>query len=220
VEQESAPPIRAVLFDFGGVILSSPFDAFSRFEQAHGLPDGFLRAVNARDPHTNAWARLERGEIDVGAFGASFAAEALALGHEVDGLEVLSLLGGHVRPEMVAVVRRCRQSFITGLLTNNFVSDPDLLGERFGAQAPEVEEALSCFDFVVESSRVGIRKPEPEFYRLACATIGIEPSEAVFLDDLGMNLKPARALGMHTIKVGSPAQAVRELEALLGIALV
>jgi putative hydrolase of the HAD superfamily len=214
-----APAIRAVLFDFGGVILSSPFDAFTRFEQAHGLPEGFLRAVNARHPHTNAWARLERGEIDVAEFGACFAAEALELGHEVDGREVLSLLGGEVRAEMVEVVRRCRTRFITGLLTNNFLSDPELLGERFGARAQEIDDALSLFDFVIESSKVGIRKPEQRFYELACQTIGIEPAEAVFLDDLGMNLKPARAMGMSTIKVESPAQATRELEELLGIVL-
>lgn len=215
----ATPAIRAVLFDFGGVILSSPFDAFTRFEGVHGLPDGFLRAVNARDPHNNAWARLERGEIDIAEFGTCFAAEALQLGREVDGREVLSLLGGEVRPQMVEVVRRCRTRFITGLLTNNFLSDPEVLGERFGPRAPEIDEALSYFDFVIESSKVGIRKPEPKFYELACQTIGIEPGEAVFLDDLGMNLKPARAMGMRTIKVESPPQAIRQLEALLDITL-
>lgn len=203
--------IRAVLFDFGGVISTSPFDAFARFERERGLPQGFLRQVNATNHHTNAWARLERAEVSIDEFGDLFAAESEALGHRVDGRDVLALLMGDLRPEMVRAVQRCHERLKTGLLTNNFVAfgDDGPAPERFNA-------VMDHFDVVVESSRVGIRKPEPAFYELACELLDIEPAEAVFLDDIGANLKPARAMGMHTIKVLDPADALVELEAIVG----
>lgn len=203
-------PLRAVLFDFGGVISTSPFDAFARYERERGLPHGFLRRVNATDPDANAWARLERAELDLAAFDDAFAEESAALGHRVPGADVLGLLAGDVRPEMVEAVRRCGERLKTGLLTNNVLGTMD---------DPRVGELLALFDAVVESSVVGVRKPEPAFYELACDLLEIAPPEAVFLDDLGINLKPARALGMATIKVTDPAAALAELEALLGFAL-
>ena len=205
-----AVPITAALFDFGGVILSSPFDAFARYEADHGLPPGFLRSVNATDPDTNAWARLERSELDVDGFAAAFEEESAALGHRVPGWDVLGLLVGDVRPEMVEAVRRCGERLKTGLLTNNVT----------GLDAnPRVAEIVALFDTVVESSVVGVRKPDPAFYEIACERLAIEPGDAVFLDDLGINLKPARAMGMTTIKVGDPAVALAELEALVGFPL-
>jgi putative hydrolase of the HAD superfamily len=204
-------PLTTVLFDFGGVLTTSPFEAFERFERERGLPVGFLRTVNATNPDTNAWARLERTELDVVGFSAAFADEAASLGHRVDGSEVLALLSGDLRPGMVEAVRRCRVHFSTGLLTNNFV-----LGD---ASDGAHRDTVALFDVVIESSRVGVRKPDPRFYELACEQLGIEPTDAVFLDDLGVNLKPARAMGMHTIKVGDPDDALRELEDVLGIAL-
>jgi putative hydrolase of the HAD superfamily len=210
--------IRAALFDFGGVIVEGPFGAFDRYEQEHGLPEGFLRKVNTVDPDHNAWACLERGEIDVDGFGAQFRDESAALGHAVDGREILSLLAGmegtsRVRPAMVEAVRRCSEQMITGLLTNNFLlGDGEGMGARFA-------DILELFDAVVESSIVGVRKPDPYFYEMACATLSIEPSEAVFLDDLGINLKPARAMGMTTIKVIEPDDAIAELEAVVGFPL-
>jgi putative hydrolase of the HAD superfamily len=206
--------IRAALFDFGGVILTSPFVAFAHYEQEHGLPDGFLRQVNATNADTNAWARLERNEIELDEFIGIFESEARELGHEVDGRAVLSLLGGEVRAEMVTAVERCRQQLKTGLLTNNFVS----AGGHFDRDTV-IGGVLTHFDVIVESSRVGVRKPDPRFYELACELLDIEPAEAVFLDDLGVNLKPARALGMTTIKVIDPLDAIRELEAVVGFDL-
>ena len=214
--------IRAALFDFGGVILSSPFEAFAAYEAERGLPDGFLRRVNATDPNTNAWARLERSEIGPVEFGPRFAAESAALGHEVDGLEVLGLLQGTLRPAMVEAVRRCGERLGTGLLTNNCVLAREPDGPDAGAHVDrerEMHEVLALFDAVVESSKVGVRKPDPRFYELACETLGIEPTEAVFLDDLGVNLKPARALSMTTIKVTDPELALAELEAVVGFPL-
>lgn len=203
--------VRAVLWDFGGVILESPFDAFGRYEREHNLPAGFLRRLNATDPQTNAWARLERSEVGIDEFFELFEAEAARDGHTISARGVLALLSGRVRPEMVQAVRRCAEQFKSGLLTNNFVG--------FDAPRPELAEILELFDIIVESSKVGIRKPDPAFYALACDQLGVAPAEAVFLDDLGINLKPARAMGMQTIKVADPAVALSELEAIVGIAL-
>lgn len=212
----AAPPIRAALFDFGGVILSSPFEAFARYEADHGLPAGFLRTVNATDPDTNAWARLERNEIDLDEFCEAFEAEALALGGEVVARDVLALLAGELRPAMVEAVRRCHERLKTALLTNNVVA---MRADRMAGAGDGHAEVLGLFDVVVESSVVGVRKPDPAFYEHACEALGIVPEEAVFLDDLGVNLKPARAMGMTTIKVGDPDVAIAELEAVVGFPL-
>lgn len=208
------PVIRAALFDLGGVILSSPFEAFAIYEREHDLPDGFLRRVNTLDPDTNAWARLERGDVDLEQFGDLFSAEALALGHVVDGHQVLGLLSGEIRPAMVEAVRRCSDRLITGLLTNNFIA-----ANGRGMQDTAVSELLDLFDAVIESSRVGVRKPDPVFYEIACESLDVAPTEAVFLDDLGINLKPARTMGMVTIKVTDPALAIAELEQVVGFPL-
>lgn len=206
--------IKAALFDFGGVILSSPFEAFAAFERERGLPDRFLRTVNATNPDDNAWAKLERSEVTLDEFGDLFAAESKALGHEVDGRHVIGMLMGELRPAMVEAVRRCTERLKTGLLTNNFVT-----GNGHVDRENEMGRVMAMFDVVVESSQVGVRKPDPRFYEIACTQLEIDPSEAVFLDDLGINLKPARALGMTTIKVEDPAVAIAELEAVVGFPL-
>jgi putative hydrolase of the HAD superfamily len=207
--------IRAVLWDFGGVILSSPFEAFSRYEVAHGLPTDFIRGVNATDPHTNAWARLERSELTPAEFDAAFADESERLGHRVPGAHVLGLLSGDVRPEMVTALDRVREAgYRTACLTNN------ISGEHSSAErADTISAIMARFDAVVESSKVGVRKPEPRFYEIACELIDVEPAQCVFLDDLGINLKPAAAMGMRTIKVLGAAQAIDDLEAILSIPL-
>lgn len=202
--------IKAVLWDFGGVILSSPFEAMRRYEEEMGLPPAFLRSVNAADPHGNAWARLERSEVSIDDFCDLFEAEALEAGQKVDARAVLGLLLGDLRPQMVEAVKRCKERLAIGLLTNNFA---------WGEGPQELREVVELFDVVVESSKVGIRKPEPRFYELACELLAIEPHEAVFLDDLGVNLKPARAMGMTTIKVVDPDEALAELEQVAGFSL-
>ena len=203
--------IRAVLWDFGGVILSSPFEAFNRYEAANGLPTDFIRSVNATNPDANAWALLERNDVAPEEFDALFADESEALGHRIPGADVLGLLSGEIRPEMVTALDRViRAGYRTACLTNNVVG---------GEQRMEVGDVMVMFDHVVESSKVGCRKPEPRFYEIACELVGVEPSECVFLDDLGINLKPAKAMGMTTIKVGAAEPAITELEQVLGISL-
>lgn len=204
--------IRAVLFDFGGVILSSPFEAFAAYERRAGLPEGFIRTVNATNPDDNAWARLERSELGLEAFIPAFEAEAEALGHRVDGAAVIACLRGEVRPRMVAALRACRERYATALLTNNF-----LTGTVDWSSGGSFHELVDLFDVVVESSRVGCRKPEARFYEIALEELGITADEAVFLDDLGVNLKPARAMGMTTIKVVDPDEALDELAGITGL---
>ena len=217
------PVIRAVLFDFGGVVLSSPFDAFANYERTNSLPVDLIRTINATNPHENAWAHLERSDVTLAQFVALFEAEALALGHRVDGWKILECLSGEIRPEMVEAIRRIKAAgLLTACLTNNFVSDEGAgsgVGSEDPARQAALDEVMALFDHVVESSKVGIRKPEPGFYELALELCGVEASEAVFLDDLGVNLKPAKAMGMTTIKVVTPEQALADLEAVTGLPL-
>jgi len=204
--------VRAVLWDFGGVILSSPFEAFTAYERQRGLPEGFLRRLNATNPDTNAWARLERSEVDLEGFAELYEAEAAEAGHRIDAGAVLALLSGEVRPAMVQALRRIKEEGLAqACLTNNVAGTE--------AVRPDVAEVMGLFDAVLESSKLGVRKPDPAFYDLALETVGVAPTEAVFLDDLGINLKPARALGIRTIKVVDPDVALAELRDAVGFDL-
>lgn len=210
-------PLKAVLWDFGGVFTTSPFEAFAAYERQKGLPEGLIRTVNTRNPDTNAWARLERNEISVNEFDVAFADESAALGHRVPGHDVIRLLFGEVRPAMVEALRRCSRHFRTACITNNFGTiGPEAVSPTRAAAWKEVS---ALFEFVLESSKVGVRKPEPAIYLMACEKLGVAPTEAAFLDDLGINLKPARALGMRTVKVENPDQALAELEVITGLVL-
>ena len=212
--------LRAVLFDFGGVVLSSPFEAFNHYEDRSGLPRDFIRRVNSENPDSNAWARLERSELSPTEFDEVFARESEALGHRVPGADILSLLHGDIRPEMVRAIDVVKDNgYLTACLTNNVLSTPDDRSAPDDAKRKEIAAILERFDALIESSKVGVRKPEPRFYEIACATLAVEPTECVFLDDLGINLKPAAAMGMKTIKVTSAAQALGELSQILSLSL-
>ena len=208
--------IRAAFFDFGGVVLSSPFEAFNGYEARNGLPRDFIRTVNATNPDTNAWARFERSEVSFDAFCDLFEAECREQGYEVAARELMPLLAGEIRPAMVEAIRRCRDQLITACLTNNWVSFDEFPST---AVASGRDDALGLFHHIIESSKVGVRKPDPRFYELACEACGVEPHEAVFLDDLGVNLKPAAAMGMTTIKVVDPDEALAQLEKVVGFPL-
>lgn len=211
--------IRAILWDFGGVFTTSPFEAFARFEAAHGLPKDFIRSINSTDPDTNAWARFESSEIDVDEFDDAFRLEAEARGHSVRGKDVLELLSGDFRPRMAAVLAECRRHYRVGCITNNMKKAGD--GPAMAQdddKARRAQEVMAMFEIVVESSVEGVRKPNPRIYQIACERLDVKPSETVFLDDLGINLKPARAMGMTTIKVVTETQAIDELAAATGLA--
>jgi putative hydrolase of the HAD superfamily len=207
----------AVIFDFGGVITASPFEAFNRLEGERGLPRDFIRRVNAADPDANAWARLERSEIDLAAFDALFAEEAEAFGHRLPGRDVLAVIAGDVRPEMVAALGQLAEAgYRLGCITNNMRADesrPD------GGASARYAEAMGHFEHVIESAQAGVRKPDPRIYAMMCEALGVAPEECVYLDDLGINCKPAAAMGMHAIKVTSGPQALAELGAALGMEL-
>ena len=210
-------PIKAVLWDFGGVILSSPFEAFRRYEAERALPQDLIRRVNATNPDAKAWAKLERNDITPAEFDQLFAEESEQLGHRVPGADVLALLAGDVRPHMVSALETVIASgFLTACLTNNVVTTSPTPTDR----QREVAEIMSKFHHVVESSKVGCRKPEPRFYEIACELLNVAPNECVFLDDLGINLKPAAAMGMRTIKVVDSHDALRELSQHLSVELL
>jgi putative hydrolase of the HAD superfamily len=208
--------IEAVIWDFGGVITTSPFEAFARFEGERGLPADIIRRTNANNPWQNAWAKFERAEVDVETFDQLFAAESLALGAEVRGKDVLPLLSGDLRHEMVEALRRVGRRFKTGCITNNLPANG--IGSM-GGQSIYVAEVMALFDHVLESAKIGLRKPDPRIYQMMIEALGVNPNHCIYLDDLGVNLKPAREMGMTTIKVLNAAQAIAELEVATALSL-
>ena len=207
--------IEAVLWDFGGVMTSSPFEAFNRYESANDLPMDCIRTINSTNPDTNAWAQLENNHISVDEFDLKFAQEAKEHGHSIPGSDVLALLSGDLRPEMVAALKIIKKRLKVGCITNNMRSGKGASMGKDTQRAAQMDEVLGIFDVVIESSKLGIRKPNPRIYEVACNEVGVKPENAAFLDDLGINLKPARAMGMHTIKVLNSTQALDDLETLL-----
>jgi putative hydrolase of the HAD superfamily len=209
--------IEAVIWDFGGVFTSSPFEAFARYEREKGLPLDIIRRINGANHLENAWARFERAELDLAGFDAAFAAEASALGHHIPGRDVIGLLVGDFRPDVIEALRRVKAAGLkTGCITNNVPANQTGSAEGRSLYAREVME---LFDHVIESAKTGVRKPNPRIYEMMCEALKVKPQACVFLDDLGVNLKPARAMGMTTIKVESGPQAIAELEAATGLHL-
>jgi putative hydrolase of the HAD superfamily len=207
---------QAVIFDFGGVITESPFEAFNKLEAARGLPKDLIRRINATNPHDNAWAKFERAEITPDAFDGAFADEARAQGFELGGRDVIACLAGAVRPSMLEALRRISARFKTGCITNNVKSD-NKPGGMWNNR--NVDEAMTLFQHVIESSKVGIRKPDPRIYRMMTDALAVEPNACIYLDDLGINLKPARDMGMTTIKVEAAGPAIAALEGHLALTL-
>ncbi len=210
----------AVIFDFGGVITTSPFEAFNRLEAERGLPRDFIRSINAADGDTNAWARFERAEIGPDEFDVAFAREAAARGHDVRGSDVIACLAGDLRPAMVDALDRLRaDGRLIGCITNNVPAGEGPGMARTEARASAFAAVMARFHHVIESSKVGIRKPDPRIYRMMCDALHVAPDRCIYLDDLGINCKPAAALGMHALKVTGGAQALADLSATIGIEL-
>jgi putative hydrolase of the HAD superfamily len=209
--------VKAVLWDFGGVFTTSPFDAFSRYERQHGLPVDAIRKINAIHPDTNAWARLERSELSPAAFDAEFLAEAREFGLSIPGRDVLALLSGELRPKVVAAFKACKAKFKVGCITNNAPTGKGAGMSSNEEKARAIAEVFASFDHVIESSKAGVRKPDPRIYVMMCEALEVDPRACVYLDDLGINLKPARDMGMATIKVTSEAQLLADLSAAVGL---
>jgi putative hydrolase of the HAD superfamily len=207
-----------VILDFGGVITSSPFEAFNRMEAERALPHDFVRRVNSANPDNNAWAKFERAECSAADFDRLFVAEAEAMGHRLDGASVISCLAGDIRAEMVSALDQLKANgFALGCITNNVRAGRGASMAADEAKAAAVEAIMARFDYVIESSKVGVRKPDPRIYRMMCDALGVAPAACVYLDDLGINCKPAAALGMAAIKVTSGEQALIDLGTLLGM---
>ncbi len=211
--------LEAIIWDFGGVFTTSPFEAFARYEQEKGLPKDLIRKVNSTNPDDNAWAKFERSEVGIDEFDRLFDAEAKALGHSVPGRDVIALLAGDVRPEMVRAFEICKQHFKVGCITNNVKPHDKKTMWEEGSRAGEIAKIMDQFDHVVESALVGLRKPDPRIYEMMCEALGVAPAACAYLDDLGINCKPARAMGMATVKVVTADQAIDELQEITGLSL-
>lgn len=211
------PAIKAVVWDFGGVITSSPFDAFNAYEAERGLPKDIIRTINSKNPDTNAWARLERSEVTAEEFDTVFAEEAKALGYDIPGKDILALLSGRLRPRVVAALKKCKAHFKVGCITNNAPVGKGASMTSDDDKARQVAEVFETFEHVIESSKAGVRKPDPLIYKMMCEALDISPDTCVYLDDLGINLKPAREMGMTTIKVLNEDQLLSDLEKATGL---
>lgn len=206
----------SIFWDFGGVITSSPFEAFKKFEIENDLPENFLRKVNSTNPQNNAWALLEQSKINQMEFNDLFFQESSELGFGVNGLKVLDLLEGDLRLGMVDIIKILKKmNFIQACLTNNFIPDNDNQPDMMDLN--KKNEVFNLFDFIFESKEIGLRKPDQAFYDYVLEKVDIPPEKIIFLDDLGINLKPAKAMGMTTIKVISESQAKEDLERILKI---
>jgi putative hydrolase of the HAD superfamily len=211
---------ECVIFDFGGVITASPFEAFNRLEAERGLPRDFIRRVNAINPDSNAWARFERAQIDATTFDTLFAAEAREAGHALDGAAVLAVLAGALRPAMVTALDRLTAAgYRIACITNNVPTGHGAGMARSDDRADALEAVFARFEHVIESSKAGVRKPDPRIYAMMCEHLGVAPRACIYLDDLGINCKPAAAMGMHAIKVTSGEQALADLSAVLDLNL-
>jgi putative hydrolase of the HAD superfamily len=209
--------IEAVLWDFGGVFTTSPFDAFNRYERERGLPNDIIRKINSTNSDANAWAQIERAEIDAAMFDRLFEDEAKLLGHMIPGRDVLALLSGDLRRRVVAAFKVCRQKFKVGCITNNAPTGKGAGMSSSSEKARQIAEVFALFDHVIESSKAGVRKPDPRIYRMMCEALDVKPEACVYLDDLGINCKPAREMGMTTIKVISEEQLLDDLSKAVGL---
>ena len=202
---------KAIIWDFGGVITSSPFEAFNDFEKKNDLPLDLIRNINSENPDQNAWAKFESNIVSIEEFDELFFQEALKKGFNVRGKDIIKLLSGSIRKNMVDFLKELKVSYKLGCITNTVNTKEDLTDKESQLK----KEAMGLFDHVVESSKVGIRKPNPEIYKMSCEALSVEPKDCIYLDDLGINLKPARELGMATIKVVDPEEAIQEVRNLL-----
>lgn len=212
--------VKAVVWDFGGVFTSSPFEAFARFERERGLPEDLIRKINSTNYLDNAWAKFERSDVSMDEFDELFAQEAKALGHDVRGREIIALLSGDVRPEMLAALKTIKgKGLRVGCITNNVSAGEGAGMASTSEKARAVQEIMDEFEFIIESSKAGVRKPHPKIYEMALEELGMEAGDAVYLDDLGINCKAAHQVGMKAIKVTGADQALADLEEIVGFAL-
>ena len=205
---------KAIIWDFGGVITSSPFEAFNKFELSNNLPKDIIRTINSENPDDNAWAKFERNDIDLNEFDNLFSFEACKKGFKISGKQVVKLLSGEIRKQMVDFLSFLKKDYKLGCITNNIQNSKNEKVNHLN----EASQVMKIFDHIIESSKVGLRKPDPKIYYMSCDALGVKPEECIYLDDLGINLKPAREIGMTTIKVIDPNEAIDEVKKYLQLA--
>jgi putative hydrolase of the HAD superfamily len=205
---------KAIIWDFGGVITSSPFEAFNKFELSNNLPKDIIRTINSENPDNNAWAKFERNDIDLDEFDNLFSIEADKKGFKISGKKVVKLLSGEIRKQMVDFLSFLKKDYKLGCITNNIQNSKNEKVNHLN----EAGQVMKIFDHIIESSKVGLRKPDPKIYYMSCDALGVKPEECIYLDDLGINLKPAREIGMTTIKVIDPNEAINEVKKYLQLA--
>ncbi len=212
--------VKAVIWDFGGVFTSSPFEAFARFERERGLPEDLIRKINSTNHLDNAWAKFERSDVTMDEFDELFAQEAKELGHDVRGRDIIALLSGDVRPEMLAALKIIKAKGLrVSCITNNVSAGEGAGMASSHEKARAVQEIMDEFEHIIESSKAGVRKPHPRIYEMALEALEMDAADAVYLDDLGINCKAAHEVGMKAIKVTSADQALADLEAIVGFTL-
>ena len=205
---------KAIIWDFGGVITSSPFETFNKFELSNNLPKDIIRTINSENPDDNAWAKFERNDIDLDEFDNLFSIEADKKGFKISGKQVIKLLSGEIRKQMVDFLSFLKKDYKLGCITNNIQNSKNEKVNHLN----EAGQVMKIFDHIIESSKVGLRKPDPKIYYMSCDALGVKPEECIYLDDLGINLKPAREIGMTTIKVIDPNEAINEVKKYLQLA--
>ena len=205
---------KAIIWDFGGVITSSPFEAFNKFELSNNLPKDIIRTINSENPDDNAWAKFERNDIDLDEFDNLFSIEAGKKGFKISGKQIVKLLSGEIRKQMVDFLSSLKKDYKLGCITNNIQNSKNEKVNHLN----EAGQVMKIFDHIIESSKVGLRKPDPKIYYMSCNALGVKPEECIYLDDLGINLKPAREIGMTTIKVIDPNEAINEVKKYLQLA--
>jgi putative hydrolase of the HAD superfamily len=206
--------IKTIIFDFGGVITNSPIEGFKLLEEKHGYDKGLITNINMNNPNDNAWAKSERGEIDIHTFLEEFEKEALEIGQKIDAREILQQLYGSMRENIINKIKLLSNSKKYKLIClTNVLKGVDIFTPKERVIA--VSHVMRYFDKIYESYKLNMRKPETRIYQYILNEMNIKPQETVFLDDLGMNLKPARQLGINTIKVVNPKDAINELDQLL-----
>ena len=206
--------IKTIIFDFGGVITNSPIEGFKLLEEKHGYDKGLITNINMNNPDDNAWAKSERGEIDIYTFLEEFEKEALEIGQKIDAREILQQLYGSMRENMINKIKLLSTSKKYKLIClTNVLKGVDIFTPK--ERIEKVKRVMSYFDIIYESYKLNMRKPETRIYQYILNEINIKPEETIFLDDLGMNLKPARQLGINTIKVVNPIDAINELDQIL-----
>lgn len=213
----------AVIFDLGGVVLGSPLHAINRYELHLGLEKNAINRVAAETAPDGAWSRLERGELSMDAFYAAFEVDCARSGYTISARTMFEWMAEESlpRPAMLTAIRTIRaRGLRVAALTNNWANATDEPDAPDTAEPSDGTRELRLhFDAFIESSVEGMRKPDPRIYELACSRLDVEPVRTVFLDDIGANLKPARALGLTTIKVDEPVSALAALASTLGFQL-